>query len=99
MTQMMPGQDRRYLRREMLAGGGGIMTTTEPSAGPTLRLYQADAVAAIRAAFAQVLRVLFCLPTGGGKTVIFAFIAAHAARKNNRVVVVAHRKEIVDQIS
>ena len=37
-----------------------------------LRDYQIDCVAAIRAAFAQRDRVLFVLPTGGGKTVIFA---------------------------
>jgi DNA repair protein RadD len=43
--------------------------------------------------------VLFCLPTGGGKTVCFAYITAHAARKGNRVIVLAHRQEIADQIS
>jgi DNA repair protein RadD len=66
---------------------------------PVLRPYQVDAVAAIRAAFALVLRVLLCLPTGGGKTVIFAYITAHAAAKGNRVIVIAHRQEIVDQIA
>jgi DNA repair protein RadD len=69
------------------------------AAPPVLRSYQAEAVAAIRAAFASVLRVLFVLPTGGGKTVCFAYIIAHAARKGNRVIVLAHRQEITDQIS
>jgi superfamily II DNA or RNA helicase len=64
-----------------------------------LRDYQIDAVAEIRTAFAQHRRVLFVLPTGGGKTVIFAFITTHAAAKGNRVIILAHRAEIVDQIS
>jgi superfamily II DNA or RNA helicase len=64
-----------------------------------LRAYQVEAVAAIRAAFTQHRRVLFVLPTGGGKTVIFAYITEHAAAKGNSVVVLAHRQEIADQIS
>jgi DNA repair protein RadD len=64
-----------------------------------LRAYQVEAVAAIRAAFTQHRRVLFVLPTGGGKTVIFAYITEHAAAKGNSVIVVAHRQEIADQIS
>ena len=66
---------------------------------PALRDYQVKAVAAIRAAFTQYRRVLFVLPTGGGKTVIFAYITSHAAAKGNRVIVLAHRQEIADQIS
>jgi DNA repair protein RadD len=64
-----------------------------------LRTYQVEAVAAIRAAFTHYRRVLFVLPTGGGKTVIFAYITEHAAAKGNSIIVVAHRQEIVDQIS
>jgi superfamily II DNA or RNA helicase len=43
--------------------------------------------------------VLFVLPTGGGKTICFAYITQHAAAMGNRVVVLAHRAEIADQIS
>src|SRR5690349_369903 len=75
------------------------LTDLPDAAPPILRSYQVEAVAAIRAAFASVRRVLFCLPTGGGKTVCFAYITAHAARKGNRVIVLAHRQEIADQIS
>jgi superfamily II DNA or RNA helicase len=64
-----------------------------------LRDYQIEAVAEIRATFTRHPRVLFVLPTGGGKTVIFAFITTHAAAKGNRVIILAHRQEIVDQIS
>jgi superfamily II DNA or RNA helicase len=44
-------------------------------------------------------RLLAVLPTGGGKTVIFTIIADRAAAKGKRVYIVAHRQEIVDQIS
>ena len=66
---------------------------------PTLRPYQEISVVAIRAAFTSYRRVLFVLPTGGGKTVIFLFIALAAMALGNRVVAVAHRQEIVDQTS
>ena len=56
---------------------------------PILRDYQVEGVAAIRPAFTQWRRVLFVLPTGGGKTVCFAFITPHAAAKGNRVIVLA----------
>jgi DNA repair protein RadD len=76
-----------------------------------LRPYQEDAVDRIRAAFRhhfhehrhnpnrKRLRVLFVLSTGGGKTVIFAFIVYAASDKGLRVVVIAHRREIIEQIS
>lgn len=65
----------------------------------TLRGYQEKAVQAIRDAFATVRRVLFVLPTGGGKTVTFAYIVHGAASKGRRVYIVAHRIEIIRQIS
>ena len=43
--------------------------------------------------------VLYVLPTGGGKTVIFCHIAEQAAKKGNRIVVLVHRQELVDQTS
>lgn len=64
-----------------------------------LREYQADAVDRIRGALRKHRRVLFVLPTGGGKTVVFSYIAESASAKGNRVLIVAHRREIVDQIS
>ena len=41
---------------------------------PDLRPYQHEAVEAIREAFKRYRRVLYVLPTGGGKTVMFAFV-------------------------
>lgn len=68
--------------------------------GPiTLRPYQQEGVDDIRSAFRHNRRALFVLSTGGGKTVIFSFIVASAIKKGSRVVIVAHRKEIVRQIS
>jgi DNA repair protein RadD len=65
-----------------------------------LRWYQEKAVDDIRIAFSLGRRrVLFVLSTGGGKTVIFSSIVLAAIAKGSRVVIVAHRKEIVRQIS
>ena len=65
----------------------------------TLRDYQEIAVSAIREAFGEFRRVLFVLPTGGGKTICFSHIAEQAMSKGKRVVIVAHRRRIVNQIS
>ena len=43
--------------------------------------------------------VLFVLPTGGGKTVVFSHIAEQAARKGNRICVLVHRQELLRQAS
>lgn len=64
-----------------------------------LRDYQMDLVERIRQAFARKRRVLAVAPTGSGKTVCFAYITFNATLKRKRVIVVAHRVEIVDQIS
>ena len=64
---------------------------------PTLRPYQAVAVQAIRLAFANRRRsVLFVLPTGGGKTVVFSHIAEQAAAKGNRIGILVHRVELLE---
>jgi superfamily II DNA or RNA helicase len=65
-----------------------------------LRPYQADALEAIRDSFRRGLRrVLFVLPTGGGKTIVFSFLAAQAARRGKRIVILVHRQELVEQTS
>jgi len=48
-----------------------------------LRAYQADQfIASIRAAYARGRRsVLAVLPTGGGKTVAFSYMAAEAVKR------------------
>jgi superfamily II DNA or RNA helicase len=42
-------------------------------------------------------RVILCLPTGAGKTVIFSDIAARAAAKGKRVAILTHRRELLSQ--
>ena len=67
---------------------------------PTLRPYQLEAVASIREAFRQRHRaVLFVLPTGGGKTVVFSHIAEQAAAKGSRICILVHRQELLRQAS
>ena len=65
-----------------------------------LRDYQETAVAEIRAEFrAKNMPVLFVLPTGGGKTYTFSYVAANAADKGNTVCIIVHRKELLLQAS
>jgi superfamily II DNA or RNA helicase len=67
---------------------------------PVLRDYQKRDVAAIRERFAAgARRVLYQAPTGSGKTVLFSYIVAGAAARGNRVAILGHRQEIVEQIS
>ena len=65
----------------------------------SLRPYQIDGENKIRQAFVQGHKApLYVLPTGGGKTVLFASIAHSAQRRGKRVMILAHRVELVDQI-
>jgi len=65
--------------------------------GITLRPRQARDKQRIRMAFGAARRVLYRLPTGGGKTVTFASIAADVAARGGSVLVVAHRRELIAQ--
>lgn len=61
----------------------------------SLRPYQRDAIEAVLAARrAGVRRMVVCLPTGAGKTVIFSQLARMAKRT---VLVLAHREELLAQ--
>lgn len=63
-----------------------------------LRPYQQEAKNAI---FAQwdsgVLKTLLVLPTGCGKTVVFAKVTEDCVRNGERVLILAHRGELLDQ--
>jgi DNA repair protein RadD len=64
------------------------------------RPYQRDLRDALRASFAAGnRRVLAVSPTGSGKTVLFALTAKAAVERGLKGCVVAHRQEIIDQIS
>ena len=43
-------------------------------------------------------RILFQMPTGTGKTTVFSQIVKKAVEKNKKVLLVAHRAELVEQI-
>lgn len=65
-----------------------------------LRDYQADAGEAIRRAYRTGAQApLLVMPTGAGKTVLFTYIASQGATKGRRVLLLAHRRELVGQIS
>jgi DNA repair protein RadD len=65
-----------------------------------LRPYQVEDVERLRAAYAKGNRaVLYCLPTGGGKTVVFAHVIASAVGRGRRTGVLVHRRELVRQAS
>ena len=65
-----------------------------------LRPYQSQLVTEIRGQY-QLGRkaVLAVLSTGAGKTYIFSYIAQQASIKGNRVLILVHRAELLDQAS
>ena len=64
-----------------------------------LRPYQLKALNDIRAAFRSGKRApLLVSPTGSGKTIMFSAIAQGAMQKGKRVLIMAHRVELIDQI-
>jgi len=64
-----------------------------------LRDYQEIAASEVRIAFRTHDRVLLVLATGAGKTIIFSHIARMAAAKGHRVLIVAHRDQLIKQAS
>lgn len=65
-----------------------------------LRPYQQNAVDAIRYEYISGQRApLLVLPTGGGKTVVFSYIAATSQSKGNKVLILVHRVELLRQTS
>lgn len=65
-----------------------------------LRPYQSQLVTEIRGQYQLGHRaVLAVLSTGAGKTVCFSYIAQAAAKKGNRVLILVHRQELLDQAS
>lgn len=65
-----------------------------------LRDYQEMSVEAVRDSYrAGKRRTLLVLPTGGGKTICFSYIAAGVSQNKKRVLIIAHRRELLRQIS
>lgn len=68
-------------------------------ARPQLRTYQVAGVQRLRQAFRQHRTVLCVLPTGGGKTVVAAWLVDSAVAMGKRVLFLAHRTELIEQAS
>ena len=65
-----------------------------------LRPYQESVIAEVKQALRNGCRApLVVSPTGSGKTVMFSHIADGAGKKGNRVWILVHRAELVDQTS
>lgn len=64
----------------------------------TLRPYQTEAVEAVFSAIGNGLnRVMYTLPTGAGKTTTFAEIVREELEREGRVLILAHRTELIQQ--
>lgn len=64
-----------------------------------LRPYQQEAKDNIFTEWGKVDRTLLVLPTGCGKTIVFAKVAEECVRQGRRVLVLAHRGELLEQAS
>lgn len=63
-----------------------------------LRPYQTDGKTAIRTSFLKGRKkVIFCSPTGSGKTVTFANIARESVLNGFKVMIIVDRKELLQQ--
>ena len=65
-----------------------------------LRKYQQKLVDDARQSLADGNKsVLLVAPTGGGKTIMLSYICKKAVLKGKRVLIIAHRQELLEQIS
>ena len=62
-----------------------------------LRPYQEEARKAVFEEWEQVNRTLLVLPTGCGKTIVFAKVTEDCVRRGKRVLILAHRGELLEQ--
>lgn len=61
------------------------------------RAYQTAARVAIEREWERVNRTLLVLPTGTGKTVVFCGLASDIVARGGRVLILAHREELIRQ--
>lgn len=78
------------------------VTLLAPAEAPvnqiSLRPYQNEAKAAVLGQWEQgVQRTLLVLPTGCGKTIVFAKISEDCVKRGERVLILAHRGELLEQ--
>lgn len=80
----------------------GAAETPAPASMPQshmdLRPYQTESVNAIQAEWQKGnKRTLLVLPTGCGKTIVFCKVAENRVRNGGRVLILAHREELLNQ--
>lgn len=77
-----------------------VELVAEPSGPRELRSYQIEAADAVEAEWQQGYeRTSVVLPTGSGKSTVIAEIANRAVLSGLRVVLLAHRRELLEQMS
>ena len=64
-----------------------------------LRPYQQEAKESVFQEWGKVDRTLLVLPTGCGKTIVFAKVTEDCVRQGKRVLILAHRGELLEQAS
>lgn len=64
-----------------------------------LRPYQKEAMEAVLSQWETVNKTLLVLPTGCGKTIVFCALSEEAVRRGMRVLILAHRGELLMQAS
>lgn len=75
-----------------------LAITVPKPAAITLRPYQAESIAAIEGEWKQGhRRTLLVLPTGCGKTIVFCKLTENRVRAGERVLILAHRGELLQQ--
>src|SRR5262249_54136332 len=63
-----------------------------------LRPYQDKGIADIRALFRQGRKkICYAAPTGSGKTILFVHLAHRIVEKGQRVGIIVHRQELIEQ--
>ena len=73
-------------------------SAAQKPAAITLRPYQAESIAAIEGEWAKGhRRTLLVLPTGCGKTIVFCKLTENRVRAGERVLILAHRGELLQQ--
>ena len=63
-----------------------------------LRPYQEKTINSLRQSMINGnKRLILCLPTGGGKTVVFSYMISRALEKGNKCLILTHRTELLTQ--
>src|SRR5215472_13589464 len=71
--------------------------TTGSAQAPELRPYQTEVVERVERILGMASRPLIVAPTGSGKTIIAAEIINRVVGRGGRVLMIAHRREMITQ--